>query len=136
MSVPQKSLMPFIEVINMDYIVLKNLEFYGRHGVHNEEKQHPQRFVTTVKLYLDLKQAGQSDQLSDTVNYSEVYSTLKEVFEQLSFNLIESLAQTSANLLLERYPTVSKVKILVKKTDVPGKGTLDYFAVNLSRSRQ
>lgn len=135
MFVQQKSLMPFIKIANMDYIILKNLEFFGRHGVYNEEKLHPQKFITTVKLYLDLKEAGKSDQLSHTINYSDVYNILKEIFEQHSFNLIESLAQTSANTLLKRYPKLSHVKISVKKTDIPGKGPFDYFGVNITTKR-
>ncbi len=120
----------------MDYIILKNLEFHGRHGVNSEEKLHPQKFITTVKLYLDLKEAGKSDQLCDTTNYSEVYNTLKEIFEERSFNLIESLAQTCANTLLKHYPKLSRVKICVKKTDIPGKGRFDYFAVSIIKRRE
>ena len=120
----------------MDYILLKNLEFYGRHGTNEDEKKYPQKFITTVKLYLDLKQSGTSDQLSDTINYSEVYKILKEIFEQHSFDLIECLAQTSATILLERYPKLNRVKICVKKPEAPIKGVFDYFAVNITRDRQ
>lgn len=119
----------------MDYITLKNLEFYGCHGVNEAEKNCPQKFIITVKLYLDLSRAGKSDELADTVNYSEVYKILKGIFEQQSFNLIERLAEIAATILLEKYSKLNKIDIRVKKPEAPVKGEFDYFAVNITRER-
>lgn len=126
--------MVFVGDIKMDCIILKNLEFYGRHGVSDEERKHPQKFVTTIKLYLDLKKAGQSDELDDTVNYSEVYAIVKGIFEEQSFRLIERIGEVLANILLERYGQLERVEVTVKKINISGKGNFDYCGVKIIRN--
>ena len=45
----------------MDKIFLKNLAFFGFHGVLQEEKNLGQKFFVDVELSLDLKEAGKSE---------------------------------------------------------------------------
>ena len=47
----------------MDKILLNEMEFYGYHGVFQEENKLGQRFRVSVELHLDLKKSGQSDLL-------------------------------------------------------------------------
>ena len=53
-----------------DRILLNGMTFYGYHGVRPEEKELGQRFVVDVEMELDLRAAGTSDDLTDTVDYS------------------------------------------------------------------
>ena len=63
----------------MDKIELAGLEYFGYHGCLPEERQQGQKFFVDVKLYLDLKKAGNSDNLTATVNYAEVYEDFKKM---------------------------------------------------------
>ncbi len=119
----------------MDKIIMKNLGFYGYHGVLEEEKKLGQKFFVDVKLYIDLKKAGQSDDLSYTVNYAEVYEIIKKMFKEEKINLIESVAENICSKILTAYPIVQEIKLTLKKPEAPVEGIYDYFAVELRRKR-
>ena len=61
----------------MDKIVLTGLHFYGYHGCLPEEKRHGQPFHIDLVLETDLERAGQTDDLTQTVDYSAVYGVVK-----------------------------------------------------------
>ncbi|KAF9626388.1 hypothetical protein IFM89_033207 [Coptis chinensis] len=61
------------EIANRDKLILKGLKFHGFHGVKPEEKKSGQKFLVDVDARLDLRPAGKSDCLSDTISYTEIY---------------------------------------------------------------
>lgn len=115
----------------LDRIVLKDISFYAYHGVLPEEKKLGQTFLVSLELYLDLKQAGESDRLEDTVNYAEVYAALKKVMEGPAHDLLESLAEKIASALLQG--PVKGVSVEVKKPSPPIAAQLAYVAVKIKR---
>lgn len=82
-------------------ITLPQMEFMACHGVFPEEKQTPQLFRIGVEMVLDLTAAGASDDLTQTVNYGEVYLRIKQLVEGNTFNLIETLATKIAEEILK-----------------------------------
>ena len=115
-----------------DRIQLHGLEFYGYHGVRPEETAIGQRFVVDVELHTDLRAAGETDDLTLTVDYAAVHEDIRSILEGPPARLIESVAERVAATILERYP-VTCVRVRVKKPDVPIAGTLDYVAVEIER---
>ncbi len=118
----------------MDCIHLNNMVFYGYHGVLDSEKELGQRFIVDLRLYLDLAPAGQSDDLKHTVNYAEVYSTIKAVVENRRYQLIEALAEALAQQVLAQFP-VEKVAVALRKPGAPIAGIFDYVEVAIVRQR-
>lgn len=118
----------------MDKIFLKGLRFQARHGVLAKEKIYPQTFEVDLVMEVELKEAGQSDDLQDTMDYSAIYQNVKEIVEETSFNLIEALAELIATRILE-HQQVQKVTVTVKKLRPPIEGIYDHFAVEIERSR-
>ncbi len=120
---------------NMDKIELKGMIFYGYHGVLPEEQTLGQRFVVDVVLHLDLRAAGISDDLDATVNYVEVYQSVKSVVEGTPRKLIEAVAEEIAVNILDEYD-IEAVRVKVKKPEVPIKGSiLKYASVEIFRER-
>ncbi len=116
-----------------DVIKLEGMVFYGYHGVNKEEKVAGQRFIIDIDLFCDLSISAQSDDLKDTVNYSAVYKIAKEVLEGNSYNLIESVAEKIADLILTNWPKIT-VKIKISKPEVPIKGSvISAAAVEITR---
>ena len=64
-----------------DIIFLNGMRFYGYHGVLPSENEIGQIFIVDVTLKVDLKDAGQSDDVADTVNYGEVFEEVKSIVE-------------------------------------------------------
>ncbi len=115
-----------------DRLVLKNMVFYGFHGVFAAEKELGQQLQVDVELYLDLKSAAAADDLELSINYVEVYTLVKEIVEEREFNLLETLAETIAGEILAAY-TVEEVVVRVRKPSPPSGGILDHVEVEISR---
>jgi dihydroneopterin aldolase len=118
-----------------DRIVLHDMVFQARHGVHPHERRDEQPFHVDVELELDLRPAGLADDLELTVDYSIVHETVRRIVESTSFRLIEALAEAIAHELLAGHP-VAAVRVRVRKPRVQLGGTLAYAAVDIERRRR
>ena len=118
-----------------DRIILKGMQFYGFHGANAEEQALGQSYIVDLLVEVDLSRSGQTDQLTDTVSYTQLYRSVKEIVEGHSKNLLEGLAHSIASLILDRY-SVASVAVTVKKPRPPIKGSvIDYAAVQITRTR-
>lgn len=118
----------------MDYIHVNNMLFYGYHGVLPEETRLGQRFNVTISLATDLTAAAETDDLTKTVNYAEVYELCKEIVEGEPFKLIEAVAGKIAETVLGRYDGVVKgVRVQLIKPDPPIAGHYTSVAVDITR---
>ena len=118
-----------------DRIVLTNMLFEGCHGVLEEERAAPQPFEVDVELHLDLRPAGESDDLAQTVDYRTVFETCRDVIEGPTCQLIETLAERIAARLLAASapPAISEVVVRVRKPMAALPGDLDHAAVEIRR---
>ncbi|WP_096549917.1 dihydroneopterin aldolase [Ureibacillus thermosphaericus] len=118
----------------MDYIHLRDMQFYGYHGVLPEETMLGQRFRVTVTLAVNTKKAGETDDLQYTVNYVEVYELCKSIMEGEPFQLIEAAAETIASSILQKYEgQVFGCKVELIKPDPPIPGHYKEVAVEIVR---
>lgn len=117
-----------------DKIILAGMQFYARHGVFPEEKAMGQKFIIDLEILLDLRQAGQTDDLNRTLNYADIYAAVKNITTGRSFNLVEALAEEIAAEILENYPS-EQVLVRVKKPHAPISGIFDYVGVELVRGK-
>lgn len=120
--------------MSKDKIIIKGLVFYGHHGVSEKERELGQKFFVDLEMKLDLKRAGESDDVGDTVDYKEVYRVIREHEKGKSFYLLEALAEDVARVVLERF-NVKEVVVRVRKPHVPIEGLVDYVACEITRSR-
>ena len=65
-----------------DRIILKDLGFFGYHGVMAEEAVPGQRFFIDLTCGVDLGRAGPSDELEHSISYAEIYEVAKAAFEE------------------------------------------------------
>ena len=121
--------------VTPDKIQLEGMIFYGHHGASPAEQEVGQRFVVDLEAHRDLSAAGRSDELGDTVSYSEVFRLVKEIVEGPRRKLLENLAETIAERVLQGFD-VDAVRVRIKKPEVPMKGSiLAHAAVEILRSR-
>lgn len=119
-----------------DRILLEGMVFHGRHGTLPAERDLGQPFVVDIELYLDLRPAGLSDDLTRSVDYSEVHQRAKEIIEGPAVNLIETVAEKIAGATLRCDPLVEAVRIKVAKPHVRLNNTvLASSAVEIMRYR-
>ena len=119
-----------------DRIILQGMQFYAYHGVNPEERALGQRYVVDLTAHLELRRAGETDRLEDTVSYSHVYRTVRSVMEGEPHNLLESAAQDIADRVLAEFP-VEAVTVTVKKPNPPVRGSsIELAAVEIHRDRE
>jgi len=120
-----------------DEVFLEAVRFYAYHGVNPEERVQGQRFVVDIRLATDLRAAGVSDDLTQTVNYSAVYKRVKAIVEGPPRDLIEALAEDIASALLADFSASTAVTVTVRKPEVALKGAmLDAAGVRIHRTRE
>ena len=120
-----------------DRILLEGMVFHGRHGTLPAERELGQPFVVDVELRLNLRPAGLSDDLEQTVDYGEVHRRAKEIVEGPPVNLTETVAERIAAAVLEEHPAVEVVRVKVAKPHVRlGDTVLVGSAVEISRRRE
>jgi dihydroneopterin aldolase len=100
----------------IDRIHIEQLEVFARVGVPDSERAAPQRLTLNVTIWP--KKAGTRDNIAETVNYSEVATSLKQFIGKRDYRLIETLAEETAGHLLTRFP-LRKVAIEVRKFVLP-----------------
>jgi dihydroneopterin aldolase len=119
----------------MDKIFVNQMEFYGYHGVFPEETRLGQRFVVDLMVLVDLRKAGETDELEHSVNYGELYQVCKEVVEGKPYKLVEAVAEQIAETVLQQFTLVTEVTIKVIKPDPPIPGHYRSVAVEITRRR-
>lgn len=120
----------------MDTIHIKGLRLFAYHGVNPEEKRDGQTFVLDLRLGADLSRARRSDRLEDTVNYAAVVKAVRAAFTAQSFDLIERVAQAVCDAVLEGFPQVEEVSLLLQKPEAPVSAEFDYMAVEITQRRE
>lgn len=116
----------------MDVIRLAGMIFYGYHGVSAAEKETGRRFEVDCELEADLAAPGLSDKLTDTIDYVAVYNCIREVVEGKAYSLVESLATTLADIILEKFP-IYRVTLKVRKKIPPIAGTIEHIEIEVTR---
>ena len=117
-----------------DRIALRGLAVRGHHGVFDSERVDGQEFVIDVVLEVDTSAAAHSDELTDTVDYGALASTIAALVAGPPVNLLETLADRIAQACLDDV-RVASVEVSVHKPHAPIALTFDDVVVTIVRSR-
>ncbi|MCR5792405.1 MAG: 2-amino-4-hydroxy-6-hydroxymethyldihydropteridine diphosphokinase [Lachnospiraceae bacterium] len=117
----------------MDFIEIKQLEVFAKHGVMREENILGQKFLISLKLYLDTRSSGKRDDLDKTVNYADVATYVTDFVKENKFKLLETLAEKLAQKILIRYSLVESLDIRIEKPWAPVGLPLKTIAVEIHR---
>ncbi len=85
-----------------DRIEIRGLQLLAYCGVLPHEQEHTQPLEVDIDMYVDLKPAGNSDALDDTVNYGEVIAAVLQLAANHRFALLEKMAAEIMGLLGEQ----------------------------------
>ena len=100
--------------MNDDRISIRGLAADCIIGVEPVERQECQRVLVDLDLFCDLSRAGQSDALTDTLDYKALRDRLIACMSESRDQLIERLAQRLAEVCLES-EKVSRVTLRLAK---------------------
>jgi dihydroneopterin aldolase len=98
----------------MDIIFLRDLRVDTLIGVYEWEKRVPQTLQIDLDIAVPDNLAAQTDDIKDALNYADVVRDIQRALASRHFNLIETLAETIAQMLLNDFKT-PWVKVSVAK---------------------
>jgi len=97
-----------------DCIEIKDLLLRGIVGINDWEREKPQDILVNITLFADLRRAGASDDLADSINYRTLTKKIIEHVEGSARFTVEALAADIARLCLED-PGVLRARVRVEK---------------------
>ncbi len=116
-----------------DAILLEGIEVPAALGVTEAERRMRRPVRLDLELGFDLRPAGRSDDLSETIDYGEIYEVVEKVAGGREHQLVEALGERIVDVLFERFP-VDRVKLTVRKSR-PIAGVLEWAGVRITRTR-
>lgn len=118
----------------LDAIEIRGLRVAGICGVLPEERERPQPLSIDVDLWVDVAQAGATDDLTHTVDYGSVAQRIATLVESSQFLLLERLAEAiAAECLVD--DAVGAATVAVRKLRPPVAQLVDTTGVRITRQR-
>lgn len=86
-----------------DLIILEGIQLSSIIGVNEWERRSPKQLVLDLSLAVHTEAAAQTDDLSETLDYSAVMAQVVQFAKESEFQLLEALAGGIADMVLEQY---------------------------------
>jgi dihydroneopterin aldolase len=83
----------------MDIIFISELRIETLIGIYEREKRVPQTIVLDIEVGLPGKHAAHSDKIEDTIDYSQIVTHTRQLFQQTHFSLLEHAAESIAEMV-------------------------------------
>lgn len=115
-------------------ISLNEIRIYAFHGVDKQENIVGNNYIVNIVLDTDFSRAAFEDNLEGTVNYAEVYETVKKEMI-IPSRLIEHVAFRIARSILEKFAGVSRVSVSLAKENPPMGADISSTEVKITVAR-
>ena len=89
----------------MDIIYINDLRIEAVIGVYAWERQLKQVLIFDLELGTDIRKAALTDSVADTLNYKDVAKRVMAFVTDSRYQLVESLAEAVAELILKEFDT-------------------------------
>ncbi len=101
----------------MDIIFIRDIRLETLIGAYELERRQPRTLRVNIEIGRTSIRACKTDKLADTIDYSAVVDLVKATFSSHTFHLLEPLAETIVDQILERFDA-QWARIEVSKTGV------------------
>lgn len=116
----------------MSVISIEGMEFFAYHGCFTEEQIIGTKFRIDLFLEVNTSKAEESDKLTDTVNYQEVFMMVKEEMK-IKSKLLEHVGRRILDKVKIQFPEVEKARIKIRKLNPPLGGKMDFVSLELEQ---
>lgn len=113
-------------------IEIENMEFHAKHGCYDLEKIVGNRFLVSVWIGVDARQAAENDDLSQSISYLTVYEVVREQMAVVS-NILENVALRIIEAIYAGFPQSQSVRVKVSKLAPPLGGKVEKVSVVMER---
>lgn len=123
------------QAMTVSKLRLKNMVFYGYHGVFDAERELGQRIEVDLELQAELGEAIRNDDFDVTLNYVDVYTVVKDIVEEGEFKLIEAMAGAILDQVWDAFDLKSLL-VRVRKPQPPVGGIMEAAEFELFKERE
>jgi 7,8-dihydroneopterin aldolase/epimerase/oxygenase len=114
----------------MGMISIEGMAFFAHHGCFSEEQLVGTHFEVDVYLETETLEAEQTDDLTKTVNYQEIYQLVKAEMHVHS-KLLEHVARRILDRIARSYPMVTSARVKISKLNPPVGGQVEKVSIEL-----
>ena len=116
-----------------DVILLEGIQVPAALGVTAAERRMRRPVLLDLEVARDLRAAGRSDRIGQTIHYGRIYEVVADVAANIEHKLVEALGERIAQAVLSKFD-VDAVTVTVRKPK-PIAGVLEHTGVRLTRTR-
>ncbi len=117
-----------------DMILLQGIQVPAALGVTAAERRARRPVLLDLEVEGDLRLAGRSDRIGDTLHYKRIFEVVEDVAGNHEHKLVEALADRIARAVLGKFDAEA-VTVSVRKP-TPSAGVLQYAGVRIHRTRE
>ena len=99
-------------------IYLKNVRFHAYHGVLQQERIVGNDYVVNLVVDYDFTSAMETDELSPTINYAELYEIIKEEMA-IPSKLLEHVVGRIGKRVFSEYSAIRQIQLAITKENPP-----------------
>lgn len=112
-------------------IFLKDLKILCIVGIHPKERDFKQALFLDIEIDYDFSAAADSENVRDTLDYSELADVVDQLIVNRKYQLIETAAEETCQVIFRKWPQVQRCKVKIKKPAAVPQAT--YAAVEVER---
>ena len=117
-----------------DVILLEGIQVPAALGVTVAERRMRRPVALDLEVERDLRAAGRSDRIRQTIHYKRVFEVVEDVASNQEHKLVEALGERIARAVLSKFDA-DAVTVTVRKPK-PIAGVLDHAGVRIRRTRE
>jgi FolB domain-containing protein len=102
-------------------------------GIYPHERAHVQTVILDIELDYDFAPAAGSDAIADAVDYDRVAASVTELIRTRQFQLVETMAEEAAAMLLDRVAAVRTVRLSIRKPAAVSAAACSFVRVERTR---
>lgn len=87
----------------MDIVYLNDLRVDAIIGVYDWERRTRQTIILDIEMGTDIKSAAKTDSIEDALDYKAVAKRLFAYIGESEFNLVETLAERVAGIIIDEF---------------------------------
>ena len=122
-------------IFGSDTFLQRGRRLRPHHGVGRQETLVGNEFVVSLRLKVDIEHAMQSDDVTDTVSYAEVYETVKKEME-IPSKLLEHVGGRIVKRLFGDFPPIEDIELKLSKRNPPMGADIEAAGIEIHTSRQ
>lgn len=116
------------------YIFLDRICFFAHHGVGGQETLVGNEFTVSLRLKVNIERAMQTDDVTDTVSYAEVYEAVKAEMG-IPSKLLEHVGGRIVKRLFGDFPQIENIELKLSKRNPPMGADIEAAGIEICMDR-